>query len=589
MARSNTRSSYGSITKTFHWLTAFLILSMIPLGVIANDMAYQIKDPNIPSTGKDIARVAWLFSLHKTIGIALFFTALLRIVWAFSQPKPGLLNGDKALEALAATTVHWLLYSSLVIVPLSGWIHHAATTGFAPIWWPFGQSLPFVPKDEFLAEQTATLHWISNIVLVGALTLHIAGALKHHVIDKDATLRRMLPGLTAGEPTKRQPGEALPVMAALTVWIAVIFVGTSLLLPEKGADAAPFEEATLTPTEESEWTVTDGSLLLSVMQFGSTVDGSFDDWSASIDYTEAPDEAGSNGSVKVIINVASLSLGSVTDQAKGVDYFDLARYPTAIFEAEIFTDDTGHVAKGSLKIKDQSVPLEMPFDLTLDGDTAEASAALTLDRRDFLIGMGTTDEATLGFAVEVEFSLTAIRGDVPEELEVSEPPVVSTGTDDGWTVNEGTLGLAVSQFGSTVEGGFSQWSAKIDYEEEPDADGRHGSVIVDIDITSLSLGSVTDQAQGADYFDANSFPTAQFDAQIMMDETGGHVAVGTLTIKDQSVPVEIPFDLSLDGNAATASGTLDLDRRDFLIGMGTQDEGTLGFTVQVIFSLTAMR
>ena len=62
MARGNTLTSYGSVTKSFHWLTALLIVSMIPLGFIANELAYRIKDPAIPSTGDDIARVAWLFS-----------------------------------------------------------------------------------------------------------------------------------------------------------------------------------------------------------------------------------------------------------------------------------------------------------------------------------------------------------------------------------------------------------------------------------------------------------------------------------------------------------------------------------------------
>ena len=56
------------------------------------------------------------------------------------------MNADQKLERFAAETVHWVLYGALVIVPLSGWISHAAAAGFAPIWWPFGQGLPLVPK-----------------------------------------------------------------------------------------------------------------------------------------------------------------------------------------------------------------------------------------------------------------------------------------------------------------------------------------------------------------------------------------------------------------------------------------------------------
>ncbi|MEL6647259.1 MAG: cytochrome b/b6 domain-containing protein, partial [Pseudomonadota bacterium] len=415
MARVNTLTSYGSVTKSFHWLTALLILSMIPLGFFANQLAYQIKDPAIPTTGEDIARVAWLFSLHKTVGVALFFTALARITWAISQPKPKLLNGDKPLEAFAASTVHWVLYSALVIVPLSGWIHHAATTGFAPIWWPLGQSLPFVPKDELLAEQTAIVHWLSCIVLVGALVLHIGGAVKHHVIDQDATLRRMLPGLAlSAEPTTRQPGEVLPIMAAVSAWAGVIFIGGYLTLVDHSIETVTDETATL-ETVDSDWVVTDGTLDLSVTQFGSKVEGGFSDWTAAIEYNETPDAEGKHGTVTVTINVASLTMGSVTDQAKDTDYFDLANHPTATFEADILRTEEGHIAEGTLSVKDQTVPVRMPFELSLDGDTANASGGLTVDRRDFLIGMGTQDDATLSFAVEIAFALTATRGAASEE------------------------------------------------------------------------------------------------------------------------------------------------------------------------------
>ena len=151
--------SYGTVTKTFHWLTALLILTVIPLGVIANELPYE--------TNEELALKAWLFSLHKTLGVALFFAALVRIFWALSQPKPALLNSEKPVEGFLAGLVHWMLYASLVGVPLSGWIGHAATTGFAPIWWPFGQSLPFVPKDEAVAHVFSWLHFVLLLALVG--------------------------------------------------------------------------------------------------------------------------------------------------------------------------------------------------------------------------------------------------------------------------------------------------------------------------------------------------------------------------------------------------------------------------------------
>ena len=190
MPLSNTSQHYGSVAKTFHWLTALLILTLIPLGIFANDLPYDTSD--------ELTRKAWYFSLHKTLGVTVFFVALARILWAISQPKPALLHAERKLESLAAQAVHWLLYGSLLVVPLSGWVHHAATSGFAPIWWPFGQNLPLVPKSEALAGLTAGLHIVFERVLVVSLLLHAAGALKHQFIDKDATLRRSAKNTVTG-------------------------------------------------------------------------------------------------------------------------------------------------------------------------------------------------------------------------------------------------------------------------------------------------------------------------------------------------------------------------------------------------------
>ena len=98
MQATNTHTTYGSITKTFHWLTALLILTAFPLGIIANGAPF--------ATGEEIAQKAWLFSLHKTVGVTAFFTALMRILWALTQQSPVSLHSDRKLETFAANTVH---------------------------------------------------------------------------------------------------------------------------------------------------------------------------------------------------------------------------------------------------------------------------------------------------------------------------------------------------------------------------------------------------------------------------------------------------------------------------------------------------
>ena len=139
MTLANTDTRYGLVARVLHWLTALLILTAIPLGVIANDMAHD--------TSEALAAKAALFSIHKTVGVAVFAVAVLRILCALMQPRPVPVQAGPGWQVTMAAVVHWALYISLVAVPLSGWVHHAATTGFAPILWPFGQGLPFVPLD----------------------------------------------------------------------------------------------------------------------------------------------------------------------------------------------------------------------------------------------------------------------------------------------------------------------------------------------------------------------------------------------------------------------------------------------------------
>lgn len=398
MPLTNTARDYGSVTKTFHWLTALLILTALPLGYFAQQAPLD--------TGEEIAHKAWLFSLHKTVGIAAFFVGVLRILWSMAQTRPGLLNAEDRLEAHAAHTVHWLLYGSMVLVPLTGWIHHAATTGFAPIFWPFGQSLPFVPKSESLAALTSSLHFLFMLVLVGSILAHVGGALKHFVIDRDQTLQRMLPGThSAPTPTADHANRA-PLLTALVIWAVALAAGTGLgVFGDKHATtaAAPTLEA-----QPSDWQVTSGTLSIQVHQFGSDVTGTFADWTAAITFDEDASD-GKHGDVTVNVAIPSITLGSVTAQALGADFFNAALFPTATFKADLLASETGYIAQGTLTLKDAEVPVELPFTLMLDGDEAQMTGQTTLDRRDFAIGASMPDESSLAFKVVVDVTLTATR------------------------------------------------------------------------------------------------------------------------------------------------------------------------------------
>ena len=397
MALANSTDQFGTVSKTFHWLTALLILTLFPLGLIANFLPYD--------TSEQLAQKAWLFSLHKTLGVTLFFVALARITWALTQPKPGLLHPERRIESLAAETVHWLLYGSLVAVPLSGWIHHAATSGFAPIWLPFGQDLPLVPKSETVAALFGGVHGVLTKVLAASLLLHILGALKHHLIDKDTTFRRMWFGTAVVPETLHDHQHSKPIALALMLWAAALSIGASY-----GVYAPHGPEPQTTALEEvkSEWQVQNGTLSMTVMQFGSNVTGTFQNWTADISFDETIRNE-TAGRVDVTIDIASLTLGSATAQAMGPDFFDSATFPTAQFTADLNPVVDGYEAVGTLTLKDRTVPVTLPFSLSLTDGIAQMNGSAALDRRDFGIGDNMKDESSLKFNVSVKIELEAMR------------------------------------------------------------------------------------------------------------------------------------------------------------------------------------
>lgn len=395
MALTNSPDRYGSVARSLHWLTALLILTNFPLGVIANRLPYD--------TAEALAQKAQLFSVHKTLGVAVFFVALVRILWAVSQPRPVALHPDRKLETALAGVVHWVLYISLMAVPLTGWVHHAALAGYAPILWPFGQGLPFVPMDNTVAMVAGALHWVFTKLLIASIALHVAGALKHHLIDKDATLRRMWRGVAAPAVPGRTGHGATPALMAVAIYAAGAGLAWSLVEPVAVAD---------TPVAQAEpavgnWAVETGTITFTVAQMGTDVDGTFGAWTADIQF----DEASRTGQVSVTIDTTSLTLGSVTKQAKETEFFDVLTHPTAVFEAAIApgAGETDYVATGTLALRGMTLPLELPFTMTLTEGRAVMSGVTEIDRQAYKMGPSYPDEASVGFRVRVAVDVTATR------------------------------------------------------------------------------------------------------------------------------------------------------------------------------------
>lgn len=174
----NTTESYGLVSRTLHWLLAALLVVVLVLGLVVEDMA---KGPLRAAT------MNW----HQSLGFLVLMLVAVRLLWRLVNPAPQPAGG--ALASRLATLMHWALYALMIAQPLSGWLliqaegHELALFGRMP--------LPaLVAESESLEEILEGLHGSIWVVLAIAALGHTAAALKHHFVDRDRTLVRMLRG-----------------------------------------------------------------------------------------------------------------------------------------------------------------------------------------------------------------------------------------------------------------------------------------------------------------------------------------------------------------------------------------------------------
>jgi cytochrome b561 len=184
---------WGVGARTLHWLMAVLIITLGLVGLYMADL------PNSPQKIK-------IYALHKSIGLTVLALLLLRVAWRMADRRPDDVPMPR-WQVLAARGVHALLYVFMLVLPLSGWLYNSAS-GY-PLQW-FGLfNLPSLTggSDAALKGTAHAVHEYGFYGLVLLLLAHVGGALKHHFVDRDETLIRMLPLLRRHEaaPISREP------------------------------------------------------------------------------------------------------------------------------------------------------------------------------------------------------------------------------------------------------------------------------------------------------------------------------------------------------------------------------------------------
>jgi len=175
----NTESHYGWLTIAIHWLVAIVVIGLFALGAWMVGLGYY--DPWYKQ-GPDI---------HKSIGVLLFITMLLRLAMRWFQEKPQALDSHTLLEQRIGTVVHISLYVLLFTIMTSGYLISTADDRAIEVFqWFTVPSLGelFEGQEDIAGE----IHEYLAYFLMALVSLHALAALKHHFVDKDNTLKRML-------------------------------------------------------------------------------------------------------------------------------------------------------------------------------------------------------------------------------------------------------------------------------------------------------------------------------------------------------------------------------------------------------------
>lgn len=410
MNLKNTKERYGGVAKGFHWLVAVIVLGMLPLG-------YYM-------TGLDFSPFKLqLYGLHKSFGTLILFLVILRLVWRLGGPVPQSLPQHHKWERRLAHITHYALYAALFLMPLSGWVMSSAGD-FPHSFFGLFEMPDLTEKNKAIFDQSRFMHEVLACALIVLVGLHFAGAVKHHIIDRDETLLRMLPGALP------RFSAVIAIAAGLTFFIvtALAYIGSALdeAPGRQGAEvlqmkeAAPQEPAALLSAAPENavprWQIIPekSEIGFEVEVQGESFTGTFAAVKGEIYFD--PDNLAAS-SVSVAVKIKSVETGSAErDQYIAMKpWLDAESFPESKYEAEEFEkiNENQYVARGHLTMRGMTQAVPFPFTLeyreTEEGKMrAYAEGRMDIKRLAYDIGTGQwSDTEIVGNKVLITVSLVA--------------------------------------------------------------------------------------------------------------------------------------------------------------------------------------
>ncbi len=394
------RYRYAGVAIALHWTIAVLMVGLIAAGwwMTRGEGA----DGAVPGTAKFA-----VYQLHKSLGVLVLLLSLARVGWRIFNPPPPTHVVVEPWEKMLATTVYAAFYILMIALPLTGWaLVSSSPTGFPTlvfglVEWPH---LP-LPATEAVTGRFDAIHAALAWTAVALIALHVAGALKHHLIDRENLIVRMAPGLFGRTESPPGPARGLPLAFLAPIGLAAVVLVAPVVAGMSGG-ASPGLFAQGSASGPTGWAVDPAAsaIAFSGAQSGTPFEGRFERWTSEIVFDPA-DPA----SAHVLITVDTTSVATENSYVRGSvqssSWLDTRNHPEASFQATGFTvtGPGAYEAAGTLTLKGVAQPVVLPFTLTIDGDAAQASGSVTLDRRLFEIG---TDTATNDDAVTPEITVT---------------------------------------------------------------------------------------------------------------------------------------------------------------------------------------
>jgi len=190
----NTEVRYGAVAMALHWLMALLLGALVALGL------YMTR---LPDVGFDTWKIR-LILYHKQLGMVAMMLVALRLLWRVGNALPRLVDTLPDWQKVVARLVHLCFYALMLALPLTGWLMSSATGIPVSVLGLF--TLPdLVPYDDGLFHTLINIHRYLGYALIVCMSAHIGAALGHHLVLRDNTLKKMLPGPGVTRAADRLP------------------------------------------------------------------------------------------------------------------------------------------------------------------------------------------------------------------------------------------------------------------------------------------------------------------------------------------------------------------------------------------------